>query len=108
MEHREPEFSGKSAIFHAKAQRKIRVQRKAEKSLRALFNLEPLRETLTNPDPVVTIQCRRIRNDDLLAFAQPFEYLDSADGVASEFNCATLRLGAVRRQHKHADSLLGL
>src|SRR5215813_912984 len=97
-----------NSLFHAKAQRKIRAQRESRMSLRTLFIMAPLRKTLTNPDPVVTIQCRRIRNDDSIAFAQPVEYLDRADGVASEFNCATLCLGAVRAQHKHADGLLCL
>src|ERR1041384_7496773 len=63
---------------------------------------------LPDPDPVVTIQCRGIRNYDLLAFAQPVEYLDGADRVAAEFNCATLSFSAVGTQDKHADRLLRL
>src|SRR4051812_35127799 len=77
-------------------------------SLRSLLILATLRETLTDPDPVVTIQCRRVGNDYLVAFAQPFEYLDSAYGVASQLDCATFGLGAIRTQHKHSDGLLRL
>src|ERR1041385_1341613 len=63
---------------------------------------------LPNPDLVVTIQRRRIGDNDLVAFAQPIEYLDGADGIASEFNRATHCLGAIRGQYKHANGLLCL
>src|SRR6185295_991796 len=79
------------------------------RSLRGLFRLRDFCvKPLPDPDPVVTIQCRGIRNYDLLAFAQPVEYLDGADGVAAEFNCATLSFSAIRTEDKHADRLLRL
>ena len=49
-----------------------------------------------------------IGNDHSVAFAQAFEYLDSADRVASEFHRPALSLAAVRGQHKHSDRLLCL
>src|ERR1043165_6305336 len=85
------------------------IMRKVKAEVFAVcFSFATLRETLPDPDPVVTIQCRGIRNYDLLAFAQPVEYLDGAKGVAAEFNCATLSFSAVGTQDKHADRLLRL
>src|SRR5215213_10133153 len=74
----------------------------------ALYGNASLRRELANPDAVVTIQRRGIGNYDLLAFFQPFEYLDSTDGVAPKLHGSPLGFGSVGCQHKHADSLLCL
>src|ERR1044072_51242 len=63
---------------------------------------------LPDPDAVVTIQCRGVGNNDLVAFLQPFEDLDLADGVAPEFHAASFRFRAVGTQDKHTDGLLCL
>src|ERR1051325_4820698 len=98
-----------SQLSRKGAKENQRAQRESRMSLRFSFISAPLRETLLpDPDPVVTIQCRRVGDYDLLAFAQPVEDLDRADGVAAEFDCATLGFSAVRCQHKHSDRLLCL
>src|SRR6185503_2379626 len=63
---------------------------------------------LTHPDAVVTIQCRSVGDNDLIAFFKAVEYLYLADGVAPEFNRPALRFGSVRTQHKHTNGLLCL
>jgi len=64
--------------------------------------------TLPDPDPVVTIQRRGIRNNHPVAFFKAVENLDSADGIAPEFDARAYRLGPIGCQHKHADGLVCL
>src|SRR6185503_16114704 len=63
---------------------------------------------LANANNLIIVERRRIRNDDLIAFAQPLQHFDRAYGTSSQVDCLAFGFLSIRAQAKHPDRLLAL